>query len=304
MLLTFSPFDPVEVVPVPVVKTDAGTIYFAKKGSIDPNTMPISLQEQQDKQVMLGMLLLDAAEELAKKEGISVEDANARFLPRRVGNVVVPGISALPYLIGDKREQYFKAARESASLPVKVATLMIQHRMLFSVELTEPAKAKAKQLSIHQTWFELPIGTQLKFGGQVVTVTEPYDSGMIGITPLSLPLEAGAVGFVMKDSKRYLTGYQSWTEEQTRSLSIENADGSPSQIDLIYQFYLEESGRAALQPDAEEPEGNELPPSDEPSMSESLDQESTGTNSIGESNPTELTTNGSTVRTLETAPVG
>lgn len=127
---------------------------------------------------------------------------------------------------------------------------------------------------------------------------------MIGITPLSLPLEAGAVGFVMRDSKRYLTGYQSWTEEQTRSLSIENADGSPSQIDLIYQFYLEESGRSSLQPEEEETEGNELLPSGEQSLNEPLEVESIGTSSTGESSLTESQMNGSAPKTLEIAQVG
>jgi len=307
MKLNQSPFASTPSIPYPVVPSGDNWIYFAKQGAVNPNIMPISLQEQQNKQVMMGLLLLDAAEALAAERGITPEEANSLFFNQEVNGTVVAGVSPLRYLKGELRNQYLSAARESSDLPIKVATLMIQHRMLFSVYVTEGAKPKSKQLSIAEPFFDLAVGATLKIDGQLVKVTEAYDpeSGLIEVTPLSKAVAAGSVGFLMQaDGKRFVMGDSEWTEEQTYSLSIENADGSSSQIDRIYQFYLEESGRAPIATESVD-EGNEPLQSGEKNLTESLNQSTlTGADSTGESNLTELQTNGSMPTTSELALAG
>lgn len=257
----------------------------------------------------MGLLLLDAAELLANEKGITPEEANNLFFSREINGVTVAGVSPLRYLKGELRSQYLAAAKESSNLPIKVATLMIQNRMLFSIHVTDGAKAKSKQLSISEPWFDLEIGAVIRLDGQTTRVTAPYDaeSGLIEVTPLARAVGAGTDGFLMElDGKRYVMGDPDWTEEQTNSLSIENADGSDSQINCIYNFYLAESGRAPIAvPEVPEDEGNEVLTSEETSLSESSKQRKlTGIDSIGESKVTELQTSDSVQPTLEIALAG
>lgn len=305
-----SPFGQVKITPHPVVPTDNGWIYFAKKGEIEVNLMPISLQQQQSKEAKVGLLMIDAAEELAKEKGVSVEEANRMFFDRLIDGTVVKGISPLPYLKGDAREEYMNAALESREIPVKVASLMMQHRCLYSIHLTEPAKIKAKQLAIAPTWFTIYPGMAFKNDKVMVLVTEPYDpeSGLIGVEPLAAPLEEGSDLFQLDaDRKNYVMGIKEWNEEATRSnMSIEKSDGSISDIGRIYQFYLIERGLAA-----EEPEEVETPKKSRRSLKSgkasgesSTASQSTGSNSTGESNLTESETIDSTAATLELVPHG
>lgn len=309
MKISQSAFNSVAVTPHPVVPMGDRWIYFAKQGAIDANVMPISLQEQQDKQTVMGLLMLDASEALANERGITPEEAYKMFFTRVIEGTTVEGISALRYLKGELRTQYLAAAKESSSLPIKSATLMIRHRMLFSIHVAENAKPSSKQLSIDEPWFCLEVGAKVKLDGQTVTITEPYDpeSGLVGITKLARAVEAGTAGFLMQaDGKRYEMGDPEWTEEQTLSLSIENADGSDSQIERIYQFYIAESGRAPMTvPAAEETEGNEqLQIEGKSSSASSNPKKSTGTNSTGESSPTESATSVSALPTSELALAG
>lgn len=299
-----SPFSALkqEVVPV-VTAPDGSCVWFVSTGSIDPNTNPIPLQDKQKKQAEVTALILQASDELARQRGITSEEARGLFFPDKEDKVSI-ALNPMDYLTFEEKAKYFALVGESEQVPITVATLFMQHRLAYDLVLTENAKAKSRQLYVKEPWFDLVRGQVFKFEGFDIQITEPYDaeSKSIGVTAIAGPLSAGAVGFLLKPNhKDYAMGDKSWTEEQTMSLSLENADGSESQIQAIYKFYLRESGKLT----EDDSEKKSLPPtSEETSKSISSLSLSTGECSTGECNLTESTTIDSPMKTLETVPVG
>lgn len=302
---TRSPFQSLKQEVISVVSLpDGGSVYFVSVGWIEPNISPVPVQEKQRKQAQITALILEAAETLAREKKISPEEARGLFFPSSEGTAIA--LNPLDYLNTEQKVIYFSLVTESEEVPLRVATLMMQYRLAYEIVVTEPAKAKSKQLSIKEPWFAVEVGSCLfKFDSFVVQITEPYDpeSGMIGVTALPGALEVGATGFLLKpDRKTYVMGDPSWSEEQTRELSLENADGSESQISAIYKFYLRESGK--LQDEVEPQREGKSQSKKQASLSSVSQTVSTGTSSIGESSPTASEMNGSVPKTLEAVPIG
>ena len=302
-----NPFLSLKQEPVPVVKRPDGTfVHFISTGYISPDTNPIALQEKQKKQAQMTVLFLEASEEMARRKGISSEQAREMFSPKRssTGETTIV-TDPLDYLNTDQKILYFSLAAESEEIPIVVATLMMRSRLAFDIVLSEPAKAKAKQLYTNEPWFDVHVGDCFKFGSVRIQVAEPYDpeSGAIGVTAIASPLEVGSVGLLLNsDRKTYHMGNRDWLEQDTRSLSLETADGSESQITAIYKFYLKEAGKLVVEDEKEAEGKSEI--KNQPLLNSSNAIALTGEASTGESSPIKLQTNGSAPKTLEAVPTG
>jgi len=306
--MSFSAFGRLRTIPTPVLTLPDDTIYFISTGGVDGNIYPVSFQEEErEKQAQITMLLFQSSRNLAKDRSITPEVALDQMMARD-GEVINP----LSYLDDAAGKTYLRLVSENAKLKQEMVGNLIRHRIAFHVSVSQACKAKSKQLFIKYPWFlemeirAIEVGRCIKFPDFNVQVTEPYDpeSESIGVTAIAGTLEAGAIGFLLKaDNKTYAMGDPTWTSEETQSLTLVNADGSKSQIDQIYDFYLKESGKLSeLEPEAE---GNEALTNEKKGFESGSDQNQlTGTNSIGASNLVDVETNGSTLKTLETALVG
>lgn len=288
-----NPFGRIDIKPVLVVATPSGGIYFGSKNAIDPNTSPISLQEKQKKQREITLLILSAAETLAEEKQITPEEAREMLFPKTTdAGVEVQQVSLFDYLSKEQQDQYLALTQEAAEIPLKVATLMIRHRMLYSITLKSDAKAKAKQIEIQEPWFDFSVGDSFKFGDVVVKTVGSYDpeSGLVDVEPLPVALKTEDTGFLLKDNKKsFVMGDLSWTEEQTKDLTSDCADGSISQIDAIYKFYLSEAGMLGTEDEGKllssQSDSNEN--KSEPSSTQTV---LTGLDSIGDYNTSDVLT--------------
>jgi len=311
MRLKKNPFGSIKETPAPVVKIGDGSIWFLRRGCIEPNTNPIALQEKQQKQAEISVLILEAAENLAKEKGVTPEQAREMLFPREVDGVTVEPVNLLDFLTEGQKTRYFALVNEAADIPLKVATLMIRHRILYSITLSEPAKLKATQIYVDEPWFDVTPGQTYKtLDGVLIRCTAPYDpeTGAIGIDAMATALPAGSLAFLTRaDGKFWERGNPEWTDEQTQEfLTLESADGSPSQIDQIYRFYLEESGRAAVE-EAPVDEGKPQTQSrskKQPSLESSNQIQSIGEESSGDCNISDAQMNGSAQTSLEAALIG
>jgi len=306
--MAFSAFGQLRTIPMPVITLpDGDTIYFISTGGVDGNIYPVSFQEEErEKQAQITMLLFQSSRNLASDRGITPELALDQMMARD-GETINP----LSYLDDVAGKNYLRLVSESAKLKLEMVANLIRHRVAFHIVVSQPCKAKSKQLFIKCPWFlekrAIEVGQCFQFPSFKVQIVEPYDpeSESIVVTAIGGTLEPGAVGFLLKaDNKTYAMGDPSWSAEETQSLTLVNADGSKSQIDQIYDFYLSESGKL---PETEaETEGNELASTSEKKGFESGSGQSqlTGTNSTGESRSVDVEMNGSTLKTLETALVG
>ncbi len=311
--MSFSSFGALRLIPVPVLpRPDDCSVYFISTGSIDGNLCPLEFQdEEREKQSKISMILFAASRVLAKEKGISPEDGRDLLFGRNAdGSTSTVAINPIDYMSYEEGQDYLRLAGDAATAKMGMVTRLLRHRVAFELVVSQPCKAKSKQLFIQAPWYlekkAIQVGQCFKFGAFSVQVTEPYDpdSESIGVTALAGSLEAGAVGFLLKsDNKTYAMGDTTWTDEETRSLSLVNSDGSESQIDLIYNFYLKEAGRLA---EPEKKEESALPSKKKSKGFESPETQNqlTGTDSSGASSPTASTMNVSALPILETALVG
>lgn len=304
-MLRRNPFGSVTVKPTQVVQVGDRWVWLGAKGAIDPNTNPIDLQQKQKQQADLSVLLFKASRKLADKLGIEMDEAQKLFFAQ-------DGVSEqiTNYLSDDEFKEYLALAGVAAEVPIIATTLMIRHRILYDVVVAADAKPKSKQVQILEPWFDLAAGDFLRTpSGGFLKVAEPYDSesGFIGVEPLPQAVKEGETLFLMEFGSRtqLKIGDQSWEDEDTKNLSLETSDGSESQIQAIYKFYLKECGRLAEeQPDAEQSEGKALTSGSQTLSDMPNQNQSTGENSTGESSPTVCEMNGSTPKTLETVRIG
>ncbi|MBW4580686.1 MAG: hypothetical protein KME42_14065 [Tildeniella nuda ZEHNDER 1965/U140] len=309
-----------EIRPV-VTMPDGAIVYFVSTGSIDPNTSPVSIQEKQRKQARINALILEAIETLAVRQGITSEQARSLIFPDDKEKGTAIEVNPLSYLNLEQKTEYFGLTAEAAELPLLAATLMMRFRVAYDLTLLEPVEGKARKLYVREPWYEISVGAVFKFDQLKVSITEPYDAedGSIGIAQIDTVLPVGAAGFLLNsDRKTYAMGDPFWTIEHTKELSLENADGSDSQIQSIYNFYLRESGqfvepkletltdKPQLEGSEEEPKREGKSQSKSKILKPTTDQPAlTGMTSSVESTPTESETNGLPItRTLETAPIG
>jgi hypothetical protein len=298
-----NPFVRSQGTPVKVFTDPDGVgVHFLSTGSIDGNTNPIDVQEAQRKEAEIAAILLDAVDNLAKEKNVSRNEARELFKSQEIDGTQVEGLNPIDYLSSEERILFFKLSQETQELPNKIATIFCQHRLLYTIHLTQAADQGTTTLFINEPWFDMQVGNWFKFDNTLIKVLQPYnpDTDTIGVQALSTALNVDAEAHLLQSNRRdFVVGDSSWTDKQTQELSVMSSDGD-GQIQAIYQFYLKEAGRLTEdETEGESQQQTTLEPL--PSLPASIGQNSTA-NVVTTGSQSLMI--GSDTRILETAQIG
>lgn len=161
------------------------------------------------------------------------------------------------YLTKDERINQMKTRLAIPEIPVEAATLLIQHRVLYAVQLAADLAPNAKSISLLPISTGLCQGDAIKFPTRTVQVTggcepTPMDVDVQAIAIAAAPgqLKAGTIGYIMRDGE-YLKGAPEWTQADTRKLGNKL-------VNAIYAFYQKEKAAAPTTSDDDAPDvGND-----------------------------------------------
>lgn len=165
---------------------------------------------------------------------------------------VIRDISIDEYMTRDERVDQVKAGLDNATSIDEAVTYLIQNRVLYPVQLLTECKPSEKGLNAGPISFPLQPGDVIKFDNVSVTVrtavettSEVLDSQAIPIEAAAAKVEAGAIGYVMRDGQ-YLKGDPTWDSEKTRQV------GEKLKAE-IYAFYKKERAAAPTISDDDAP---------------------------------------------------
>ncbi|MBD1995142.1 hypothetical protein H6G00_00680 [Leptolyngbya sp. FACHB-541] len=238
---------------------EIGVIHLLKKGGISPNENPVDIQQAGTRQAKTQLLLESATKRLADEERITRKEARKRLFAMPVskeetnGEAEVDMPSLYDYLSQEEATQLLNLRENHADTAIKAATLFIQHRVAYPVQVTAKAKAGEEKLAIAPLSFEIADGQKIRFGGLRVEVDgyhEP-ESEELKVKSLKQPLAAEAIGYLQDpDVNKLLLGNSEWSEQDTRDCLTEEL------ILHIHHFYQIEMGgvpeEEEAQPDADE----------------------------------------------------
>lgn len=284
-----------KVDPVHILTLRDYKLYFGKTGKKEMVLSPIAAQEVEKKAEEVNEFFCGIAEQIAKDYDISEIDALQLAYGMDVSddNGTKIQVNLDNYLGLRDRLKLAALQRESKDLPIEVSVLLMQNRILYSVQVLDDAKLGDRKLSIEDPWFSMVIplveGMKLKAKGTYVEITKPYDhqTGTIGVKALSTEIPAGTTLYVVDEAGSYKMGMPECRREWVESLlSVETEDGSKSDVQLLYDFYLEESGRKRTSEEvSESAEKKSLSEKSEKILdSESTQNLLTGNESTGELN--------------------
>ncbi len=251
-----------------------GILYLEKRGFISVGErMEIDEYELSRNKAQIAATKL--IKTIAEDKGISFEAAQELLSPKPVDGVTVDNSD----IIYDYAERFAElqslSTIHSNTLSVAIATILIQYRAAYPVQIDYDAAINATALDIVPQPINLRNKQQIAFGSVKATVkgNQSSDVSVIQVEPIEQPLAEGNIGFLV-DGRKYVVGSDEWTTEDTKSLD-ENL------VSAIYDFYQNERlGRVKPEPvattEGDETEGELL--------------QLTGTDSTGESNTTELQT--------------
>ncbi len=287
---------------VPVGNPEIGIIHLLKKGGTSPNEDPIDLQEAGTRQAKAMLITEKAIKRLMEQESCSKAEARKRLFAAPVrdaesGEDSEPEESMYDYLSIEESTELLSLRDNQVDIAIRVATLFIRYRVAYPVQLSATAKPKADKLYVEPLPFSLAEGDRIRFDAFKVEITSSAEEGeeAIAIKPNAPELKRGAIGYLLNENGQEKLGSPDWEEADTRLLTEEL-------IAAIYAFYrMEKGGIPDLQEGSEEV-GENL--TLKPSNSSQIERRSTGENSSGDYNTSELQTNGSTPKTLATAPTG
>lgn len=183
-------------------------------------------------------------------------------------------------------------------LMIKIATLMINFRLAYCVELISHVPSSSSELFIKPLAFPLVVGNKLDYEGTRIEITEDAKPGseMIKVKEIPFTFEAGDCGYLVDEMNpsALKIGDRNWSEEDTEQLLI------APQILSLYEFYLKENAGEASEEDDEGKDSILKESSDS-----SIPSPSTGVKSTGGSNISELETKGSEIENnLTSVPSG
>ena len=287
-----------------------GVVHLLKRSGVTPKENPADMQERQKKTAKVQALLIKATQRLAKNENISRTEARKRLFatPTKSAEngeqVEEEGAGLYDHLEPEEVEMFLQLQIETQELRIRAATLMIQFRIAFPVEVVALAKAGSEALEVKPIGFGIPAGDRILFGDIVVEVSDYADEGSltIQVEKLKAPIRPETVGYLcFKDASTAKIGDPNWTQPDTESLLLE------SQVQLLYDFYrMEAAGLDSIEELYAE-EDNELGSGEDSSATLSDSSSSrllTGEISISDSNGLDVERSGSTPETLEISPVG
>lgn len=181
------------------------------------------------------------------------KDGTAEYEIAELGQQLEPGSQGLvltididSYLTKDERIGQMKTQIEIPEIAIEAATLLIQNRVLYPVQLMSDVAPNTKSVQLTPISFEIEKGDRIKFPNKTLEVTAnisptpmEVDAQGLAIAPAPGQLRAGDVGYVMRNGS-YLKGAPEWTFEDTRRLG-------KKLVDDIYEFYKRE--RASVKND-------------------------------------------------------
>lgn len=251
-----------------------GCVYLEKRGCITVGER-MSIDEHETRRQKAGIIAAKLVKRISVDKGISIEEAQNLLSPKRANpDEAEIDNSAIVYdYIEDFTELNTLSALDGVSVATAIATIFIQNRVAYPVEIVETAKLNSTKLSISPTSFYIKDKQQIKFGNCVVTVrgNHDIDSELISVQPISEKIEPSP-GFLY-NGRRYQIGTEEWTEKDTKELD-------ETLITEIFNFYQNE--RAGwVNVDAPTDVDSDVDASD---ISEGELAQLAGTTSTGESN--------------------
>lgn len=254
-----------------------GILYLEKRGFISVGER-MEIDEYELSRNKAQIVATKLIKTIAKDRDISFEAAQELLSPKPVDGVAVDNSDIIYDYVEEFAELQSLSAVNSNTLAVAIATIFIQNRAAYPIQMDFDAVLNATALDIVSQPLNLKNKQQIAFGGVtgqkvIVNGNQPGDVSVIQVQPIEQPLTEGDIGFLV-DGKKYIVGSDEWTVQDTKSLD-ENL------VSAIYEFYQNERlGWVKPEPVAatseEEAEGELL--------------QLTGTDSTGESNITELET--------------
>lgn len=261
---------------VAVGNESIGCIYLEKRGCITVGER-MSIDEHETRRQKAGIIAAKLVKRISVDKGITIEEAQNLLSPKRANpDEAEVDNSAIVYdYIEDFTELNTLSALDGVSVATAIATIFIQNRVAYPVEVTEVAKLNATKLSIAPTSFYIKDKQQIKFGNCIVTVkgNHDVDSEVLSVHPISERVFPGS-GFLY-NGRRYQIGTEEWTEKDTKELD-------ETLITEIFNFYQNERAgwvttETPADTDADVDTGD---------LAEGELPQLTGMTSTGESNPT------------------
>lgn len=299
-----SPFRKQSIEVVPVIDTGFRKLYFGKFGYITTVLNPIDYQDLEKKRAMLTQCMMKAANQMAEARNMPVDEAWAELAsnPDNSGGFI-------SYLSESEQAQLMGLQQELAKekeLEIKIATLFIQHRMAYELEVDKVSvKDDLLKLSA-EPWFEVNPGDRFMANGRIVEAVEAYEDGSFELSVDSAKGISKGVMFLLKPgTSEYELGVSGWTEDDTKSeLSIGvSGDETDTHVKALYRFYLEESGQADVLESGVEDLGESDSANDGGDLSNtSTPHQSTGVKRTGESKNLASEMTDSATKDLATAP--
>ncbi|MFM6309328.1 MAG: hypothetical protein ACKPGB_13825 [Dolichospermum sp.] len=253
-----------------------GIIYLEKRGSVSVGER-MQIDEFELSKNKAQIVATKLIKTIAKDKNISFEAAQELLSPKPVNGVAVDNSNIIYDYVEEFTELQSLSAINSSSLAVTIATIFIQSRAAYPIQVDYDATIDATALDIIPQSINLKNKQQIAFGGLsgqkvIVKGNHGSDVSIIQVEPIEQPLTEGDIGFLV-DGKKYIVGSDEWAIDDTKALD-ENL------VAAIYDFYQNElSGWVKPEPVATsegETEGEFL--------------QLTGTDSIGESSITESVT--------------
>lgn len=269
---------------------EIGSIYLLKRDRLKVRENPVAIQEADRRQAKVIALIGTAVSRLASEKNMTEEEANECFFPSAQNGVTVMPRENLTAWLNLQEKTEFYEVNSTLSTKYAVATLFIQCRLGWHVEVTEPAKAKAASLEVAPLRWEMPIGSRIQFNGFTAELTEAaeLDAEILYVKPLPQKVDR-SVGFLVDPVTNHpKVGMDDWTDRDTSDLD-------EAHVDAIYAFYQEQSGLTRQRSEGKQPSQNS---EDLPNQSRSI-----GSIAGSESNDMESLTPSLDLKTLEIATV-
>jgi hypothetical protein len=254
-----------------------GILYLEKRGFISVGER-MEIDEYELSRSKAQIVATKLIKTIAKDRNISFEAAQELLSPKPVDGVAVDNSDIVYDYVEEFAELQSLSALNSNTLAVAIATIFIQNRAAYPIQIDYDAAINATALDIIPQSLHLKNKQQIAFGGftghkVIIKGNQSSDVSVIQVEPIEQPLSEGDIGFLI-DGRKYIVGSDEWTIEDTKSLD-ENL------ISAIYEFYQNERlGWVKPEP--------VVTTSEEETAGESL--QLTGTDSTGESNTTESET--------------
>ena len=228
---------------VPVGDDISGVIHLEKRGSLtvgEASAIDLISAKRQKAAIIASKLV----KKISVDRGVTIAEAQELLSPTRnaENGTEIDNSDVIYDYIEDFTELNSLSSIDSASVSIAVATLFIQKRVAFPIELLAPVAFNATSIKIAPVNFHLKDKQVIKFGDCLVVVNGNHDIVIdedylqVTVLPVSENLEATTGFLYNKGEKKYQVGTDDWSEEDTKACSNEF-------VSAIYKFYERERDR-------------------------------------------------------------